>query len=476
MSGRVLGILIVIAALAASPALAQTPELDAAAHRELVRVTGDLYRFNNGDQHSLLLVTRDGILVVDPLGLFAASWLSKELQTRFPGVRVRYVVLTHHHPERAGAAGLLKPDTIVGHESFRAALTDLGSRGDTRYVIVPQTTFRDRYTIDLGGQRVELIHTGPFHSRDSIAVVFAQQRILFAADAPPVGKAPFTIGRARSGDVVTWLNAVAQADVDTVMFGDGTTMPHAEIAGLARYLSQMRSAVLNGYERGHSLNKTLATVRLADHAASPHYAGRAQQITDIYRQIKFVRGDIVLSGIANYLPEREPQFCAGYDRCDSGGVVAAGTVAALVSVGRRIGFQVEFAIGDQFWSSRAKPAYDEETVLRPFLVSGLARFNVTRSRNVSLLAGATRVGGDVAGLSRVTGRFTPEGGRHRIQSNDTRIGFTGGLELSQRLGALRLVVPLRATYFTGAAPPWWPSPLNASAGVGLAIPLFRVLQ
>src|SRR5687768_16529237 len=111
---RTLAILSLTAtARAATPALAQTPELDAAADRAIVNVAGDLYQFRSGKQYSLFLVTRDGIVVVDPLGLYAASWLNKELQTRFPNNRVRYVVLTHHHAERAGGAGALKPETIV---------------------------------------------------------------------------------------------------------------------------------------------------------------------------------------------------------------------------------------------------------------------------------------------------------------------------------------------------------------------------
>ena len=154
----------------------------------------------------------------------------------------------------------------------------------------------------------------------------------------------------------------------------------------------------------------------------------------------------------------------------------AGAAAALVSFGRRLGFQVEFAVSEQFWSSRARPLYDEETVMRPFLASGLVRFNVTRSRNISLLAGVARWNGDVKGVERVSGIFTPAGGRHRVQDTDSRKGVTGGLEFSQRMGALRVVVPLRVTYFNGARPEFWPGRLNATAGVGLAIPLFRILE
>jgi hypothetical protein len=425
-----------------APALAQTPELDAAADRAIIQVAGDLYRFRSGSQHSLFLVTRDGIVVVDPLGLYAASWLNQELRARFPNTRVRYVVLTHHHAERAGGAGVLKPERIVAHESFRSALSDTSSRisVDYRYVIAPQTTFQDRHTITVGGQTIDLIHA------------------------------------LRSSDLVRWLGAIAGADADTVMFGDGTTMTRDRLAALAEYFGAMRSAVLDGYDRGRSLGSTIDTVRLEAHRTSAHYAGRTQQITDMYRQVRFRRGDIILSGIANYLPEQDSEFCSGYQQCASGGIVPAGTASASLSLGRRFGIQVEVALSEQFYSSRAKPLYDEETALRLFMPSVLMRFNLTRSRSVSLLAGVTSIFGDVKGLDRVQGVFIPTGGRHAIAEADRRTGFTGGLELSQRVGAVRLVVPLRVTSITGDRPDFWPGRLNASAGLGLAIPFFRVLE
>jgi hypothetical protein len=117
-----------------------------------------------------------------------------------------------------------------------------------------------------------------------------------------------------------------------------------------------------------------------------------------------------------------------------------------------VGFQAEFTISDQFSSSRAKPLYDEESALRLFLSSAVVRFNVTRSRSVSLLAGVTRFDGDVKGVDRVRGIFTPRGGRHAIEETDSRSGFTAGIEFSQPLGAWRLVVPVRVTQIQGHRP------------------------
>ena len=471
---------VVLAAIAFTPlsAFAQTPELEAAADREIVHVKGDLYRFRSGKQHSVFLATRDGIVVVDPLGLYAASWLNSQLQARFPNSRVRHVVLTHHHAERAGGAGVFKSGNIVGHANFRGALSDISGRSsaDYRYVVSPTETVADRRTVTVGDSPVVLVHTGRLHSRDMIAVGFSKERFAFVADPPPLTVAPFTFGPMAARDVVRWLQAVASLDCDTVMFSDGTGMACQSIAALSEYLSAMRAGVLSGYERGYSLNQTIERLPLAAYRGVNDHAGRAQQITEMYRQVQFRRGDLSVTGIANYLPERDPEYCAGYEHCESGGAVPAGSVAALISFGRRFGVQVEVGLSEQFWSSRARPLYQEETALRPFLASGLVRFNLTRSRKLSLLAGVTSIQVDVRGLDRVAGSFVPVGGRHAIRELDQRTGVTAGVELSQPIGPLRLVVPVRFTQINGTRPDFWPSRINGSAGVGISVPLFRVLQ
>jgi glyoxylase-like metal-dependent hydrolase (beta-lactamase superfamily II) len=477
MIARVIAVLLLAAAFAGET-WAQTPELDAAANREIVHITGDLYRFKTGAQHSVFLATRNGIVVVDPLGLFAASWLQAQLRTRFPNVPVSHVVLTHHHAERAGGAGVFNPGTIVGHERFRVELseTSVRSSADYRYVVAPRMTVGDRETLEAGGSQIDLIHTGLFHSPDMIAVSFRKERVAFIADYPPLGGVPFTIGRTGAKDVLQWLRAMSGTGCETVLFGDGTTMACRPLTDLAQYLGAMRTGVLSAYDRGYSLNKTIERLTLEAYRSLPHHAGRAQQITDMYRQVRFWRGDIALSGIASYLPERDPDFCTGYDQCQSGGVAPGGTASFLLSIGRRFGVQVEAAVHEQFWSNRARPSYQEETALRLTGGAAMVRFNVARSRKLSLLAGVAQISGDVRGLDRVAGRFEPAGGRHAIREVDYRTGFIAGIEFSQPIGPLRIVVPMRYTQISGAIPAFWSSRMNATAGIGISFPLFRVLE
>ena len=60
--------------------------------RTFVQVKGDLWRAGNGNWWSLIYVTPDGILLVDPINPDFAAWIKAELERRFPDKAVRYIV------------------------------------------------------------------------------------------------------------------------------------------------------------------------------------------------------------------------------------------------------------------------------------------------------------------------------------------------------------------------------------------------
>ena len=469
-------VLLALLGAAVSPARAQPA---GKADRDISLFAGGVYKVRDGSAHTIFLLTRDGIVLVDPLSLDTADWLKGEFATRFPGVPVKYVVLTHHHTERAtGAAIFAGSAQIVGHRDFREA-ADASRRADRsayRFVPNPRETFADRYSIELGGQRVDVIHAGPFHSPEMSVVSIPSERVVFSAEWPPIKIAPFEFGDTAPQVVVRWLEAVARIDFDTLLLSDGTTMTREPIASLAGYLTRMRRDVLAGYERGRSLDQLDRDVTLDPYRTSPHYVGRRAQMEAIYERLHLRRLDFAFTAVATYVPENPAQYCASFESCSAGGAIAGGSVAATLFLGRRVGLQGEVVLSDQFWSTRSRSQYDEEVVFRPTRGSVLFRFNLTRSRSVILLGGISSTAGDVRGLDRVQGRLIPVGGRHAIRASDRRHGWTGGLELSKGMGAFRFVIPVRATLINGTLPAYWPSRFDLSAGAGIAIPFIRRIE
>ena len=447
--------------------------------RAITALGGGLYEVRAGSRHTVFVVTTDGILLVDPLSVSVARWLEDEFAARFPDLAVRSIVLTHHHADRAsGATVFIKTAEIVAHAGFSAALLE-SRQSDAeafRFVPTPRSTFTQQRTIDLGSTRVELVSIGPFDSPDQTAVVFPAARLAFVAHPPPVATAPFQFGHLKARDVVSWLAAVSRLDADRILFSDGTSAARSELSIVSDYFSRMRAGVLSGFERGQSLTNLQRALPFTAYKDNPHYPGRLAHIEAMYRQVEMARIDIIVSGLASYLPQNAPRFCEGFNTCLSGGAVPFGSVAGLISVGRRIGIQGEFSGGQQFWGARSRSLYNEETVLRLSRATILFKANVTRSRSVAVLAGFSQFTGDVKGMDRVQGRFPPVGGRHPIGANDRRNGFTVGLELSPRIGPMRLVLPVRVSRVFDNVPEYWPDSTNASAGLGVSFPVFRRLK
>ena len=84
--------------------------------REIVQITGDLYRARNNNYFSIFLVTPDGIILADPVNVAFATWLKEQFGQRFK-VPVRYVIYSHSHWDHIeGGAVFADTARFVAHE------------------------------------------------------------------------------------------------------------------------------------------------------------------------------------------------------------------------------------------------------------------------------------------------------------------------------------------------------------------------
>lgn len=227
------------AAAAHLPSSATTEIVRAAPKRTFLPVTGGLWRAGNGNWFSLVYVTSAGILLVDPINSDFAKWLKGELDSRFPGNPVRYIVYSHGHWDHiAGAAvfadshphivaqervlmnmdgrfphfpgnlvdrnnnGTIEPEEMdintLSHPGicgFGRGTFDRLDRAHTGHlriadwwrlndVVAPDIVYAERMTIQLGGSSIELIFPGLNHADDGTVVLFPAEKVAFSADFP----------------------------------------------------------------------------------------------------------------------------------------------------------------------------------------------------------------------------------------------------------------------------------------------------
>jgi glyoxylase-like metal-dependent hydrolase (beta-lactamase superfamily II) len=83
----------------------ENPSFDARATTglRLVELAPGVLHVVGGTHHSLIVAMKDHVIVFDaPVSDWQSTWVIAAAQNKFPGKKVKYLVLTHHHMDHAG--------------------------------------------------------------------------------------------------------------------------------------------------------------------------------------------------------------------------------------------------------------------------------------------------------------------------------------------------------------------------------------
>lgn len=270
----------VAATLLGSPAPGQEAE------RAITQIAGDLYRFQNNFHYSVFLVTPDGVIATDPINAEAATWLENEIGERF-GQEIRYVVYSHDHADHiAGGEEFDDTAVVVAHENARRTII-----GESRPTAVPEITFSDELTIELGGKTVELAYLGPSHSDNMIVMHFPEERALFTVDFISVKRLPYQdLGDSYFPEWIEAIKKVEAMDFDILVPGHGPLGTRQDAIDHRRYLDDLYDAVLQAARAGKSLDEMKRTITLEKYSDWGQYeAWLPMNIEGMYRQISLHR-------------------------------------------------------------------------------------------------------------------------------------------------------------------------------------------
>jgi glyoxylase-like metal-dependent hydrolase (beta-lactamase superfamily II) len=153
------------------------------------RVERNLFWVTDGVYQSAFLATRDGVVLFDaPPSIGNNLRRAVDEIAAAEGVTnaVTHFVYSHHHADHGGAASLFENVVRIGHKETRRLL----SRDDDPARPVPDVTFADTYTLEVGGERVELAWHGSNHSPDNIYIHFPGHDTLMLIDVVNAGWVP----------------------------------------------------------------------------------------------------------------------------------------------------------------------------------------------------------------------------------------------------------------------------------------------
>jgi len=229
----------------------------------LTNLTDDVYHFRGGgggNHFGTVLVTDEGIVVVDTVEPKSAQWLKEELAERFDQP-VKYVVFSHSHYDHIGGSNLFKDDgaIIIAQEHAEEEILEEERTQQwmsKRNIALPEIAFSDRFTIKIGGKTVNLVSLGSGHTESLIAIQFLEDRVVHLVDVASIKQVGFmTLGRPIK-KYIRQLQLAVTLDFDIVVPGHAALGEKQDVQNYIDYLSALVSQVESAIEDGKSLEET----------------------------------------------------------------------------------------------------------------------------------------------------------------------------------------------------------------------------
>jgi glyoxylase-like metal-dependent hydrolase (beta-lactamase superfamily II) len=230
-----------IAKYADVPESAKGPAVDPAKGYRLQDLGDGLYMITDNANQSMFLVYDKGVVVVDVPQTYAAKM--KQAIAEVSDKPITHIIYSHAHKDHIGGAGSLGGHpVIIAHEETKKLL----ERDKDPDRPLPTVTFKDKYTVNVGGKVLELsYHGGPAHLPGNIFISAPKQRVLMVVDVVFPGWMPwrrFAIAESVLGSMAQ-AEEIAKLDWDTFIGGHVTRSgTHADVQAQLDFYRDLKQA------------------------------------------------------------------------------------------------------------------------------------------------------------------------------------------------------------------------------------------
>ena len=299
------GIALTITAAAAS-AQVRTADANVRGLREndfprIVKLADNIYGYEdlNGTldsnlaftTNSLIIVTTDGVMVVDGQGSIAKTKRLVDEIGKITTQPIKYVVIGADHGDHvAGNSAFPASATFIAHPTSKRVIEEMAARqqpGAPR-MPVPQETVSDKRVMTMGGTEIQVLFLGRGHTGGDLEVFLPRQNILWMSEVFFNRLYP-SVGGNRSGRPIEWLETIRKAKamnagvyVPNHGFIDSPKVLNEEFDNFTRALDNLVSET----RRLHAMKTPLESVpRLINLGEFQYWYRAANNLPDAVRNI-----------------------------------------------------------------------------------------------------------------------------------------------------------------------------------------------
>lgn len=196
---------------AASPAAVRSQIGHEALHMQNLNFDS-LAIVTGGGGHSIAFSTNGGaVVLIDSKAPGFGLALADAIRTWTDDKPVTTVINTHAHVDHVGGnSAFTRATDFVAHENTKRRMATLDAFKGSGVTFLPTKSFRDRMSMSVGGDRIELFYFGEGHTDGDAIVTFPDQRLAYFGDLFP-GKTVPIIDASSGGRALALPQTLAKA-------------------------------------------------------------------------------------------------------------------------------------------------------------------------------------------------------------------------------------------------------------------------
>ncbi len=252
------------------------------------------YVYSSSTYNSGIIVTSEGVVVLDALNSEAVARAQREAIASTVRQPVRMLVSSTFHNNYSKGNVAYADVLRIGHENYRTDLLELMQRekvsAEEQTARLPNQTFRDRMTLYLGGKEIQILYVGRAHTRGDSIIFVPQDRIAYLSELYFADQFLFI----NDGYGIDWLRALDAvealgADIFVPGHGPVPADPRETRRGLQRFrqmLVDVRDAVQKEIARGATEDQAVAAIRWPQYEKMQGYdTQRETAVRRLYQQL-----------------------------------------------------------------------------------------------------------------------------------------------------------------------------------------------
>lgn len=237
---------------------------------ECEKVSGKVYCLYGAGGNIGICATEEGLLIVDSQFKSIADTVMKIIENISPK-KIKYLVNTHYHADHTGGNDIIgKNAEIIMHPNCRSTKQDLFKQAGIKNTVLDNATvWKKGMKIQLGEEKISLLHFGNAHTSGDLIVVFETSKVVHPGDLFFHGWPPY-IDVENGADTKNWIDTI---EILCKRYPDYTFIPghgrvtHAKnFLDFARYLKILREKVAEAIKLGKTREQAMEQIKIEEYS------------------------------------------------------------------------------------------------------------------------------------------------------------------------------------------------------------------